>query len=233
MSIKLNVMVVCECSGVVRDAFIKAGHNAISVDLKAGGGMYKDHHIQSDFFEAVNDGRIDLNLVDIFIAHPPCTRLCNSGVLRLYKDGKKKNGIDPAKWQEMLDGAKFYADLMKVSAHIKYRCFENPIMHGHAKKAIGLTALKINPQYIQPYNFGENASKTTGLLLFNLPRLKETKFFAPRIVKYNNARYFRWGNQTDSGQNKLPPSASRAADRAVTYAGIAAAMADQWGNLNN
>ena len=86
-------------------------------------------------------------------------------------------------------------------------------------------------QYVQPYNFGENASKKTCLWLNKLPLLKNTLYIEPRKVLYKDKIRKRWGNQTNSGQNNLPPSKERSKLRSKTYEGIAAAMADQWGNL--
>jgi len=94
---------------------------------------------------------------------------------------------------------------------------ENPI-------GIMSTLFRKPDQIIQPWQFGDDASKATCLWLRGLPLLKPTKIIAPRLV---NGRP-RWGNQTDSGQNKLPPSTDRATLRSITYPGIAAAMADQW-----
>ena len=91
------------------------------------------------------------------------------------------------------------------------------------------TRIKPATQYIQPYDFGEDASKITGLWLENLPKLKPTKRFNGRIVNYKGRMVERWSNQTDSGQNKLSPGENRAKDRAKTYQGWADAMADQWG----
>ena len=80
-------------------------------------------------------------------------------------------------------------------------------------------------QYIQPYEYGEDASKKTCLWLKGLPPLKPTKYVEPRIVNGKK----RWGNQTDSGQNKMTPSDSRGHDRSLTPQGWADAMAGQWG----
>jgi hypothetical protein len=80
-------------------------------------------------------------------------------------------------------------------------------------------------QIIQPYDFGEDASKDTCLWLKNLPALQKTKHIEPRIINGKP----RWGNQTDSGQNKLTPSETRSLERSRTYNGIATAMAEQWG----
>lgn len=220
----MRVLVACECSGIIRNAFVSAGHDAFSCDLKPSETERPDGwdgHYQGDIFELLEDENYEFDLV---IAHPPCTRLANSGVLRLYKGGKKKNGIDWDKWVEMLEAAYFFKKLMQKTEHIKHRAIENPIMHGHAKKIIPIGKAD---QIVQPYRFGEDASKATCLWLKNLPPLKKTIYFPPRLVNGKP----RWGNQTDSGQNKLPPSATRAADRAVTYQGIADAMAEQWGSL--
>ena len=104
-----------------------------------------------------------------------------------------------------------------MDAPIKHICVENPI------GAIN-TAIRKPNQIIQPWQFGHDASKTTGLWLKNLPCLSPTKIIEPRIVNGKK----RWGNQTDSGQNKLSPSCDRWKDRARTYQGWADAMASQW-----
>lgn len=216
----MKILIACEFSGVVRDEFRKIGHDAFSCDLlPSRGGVYKKYHYQCNVEEILYQHW------DMIIAHPPCTRLCNSGVLRLYKNSKREYGIDPMKWKEMLEAAKFYKLFLSRKDKVKHIAIENPIMHKYAIKAIGL---KKKPQYIQPNQFGEDASKKTGLILFNLPELIPTEYFPPRLVDGKP----RWGNQTDSGQNKLGPSETRGSDRAVTYPGIAKAMADQWGYLD-
>lgn len=207
----MRVLIGCECSGTVREAFRARGHDAWSCDLlPAEDGS--PFHYQADALEVLRQP------FDLLIAHPPCTRLCNSGVLRLYRGGKKANGIDPEKWREMLAGVVFFNALWR--APIKRKCLENPIMHGHAAQLI----VAKRSQIIQPWQFGEDASKATGLHLEGLPLLQPTSKKSGRIV---NGRE-RWSNQTDSGQNRLGPSPTRAAERARTYPGIAAAMAAQW-----
>jgi hypothetical protein len=89
------------------------------------------------------------------------------------------------------------------------------------------TRIRKADQYIQPYEFGHDASKRTGLWLKGLPKLQPTQYVEPRIVDGKP----RWGNQTDSGQNRLSPSESRATERSRTFTGWAEAMADQWGSL--
>lgn len=210
----MRVLVACEFSGVVRRAFRALGHEAWSCDLlPAEDGS--EFHLQGDCLSVLGDSW------DLLIAHPPCTRLSNSGVLRLYREGKKINGIDPLKWAEMEAGANFFAALW--NSDIARICVENPIMHGHAKQVIkSVSKIPLSkPQRIQPFEFGHPESKATLLWTRGLPRLKHTCILALPECGH-------WENQTPSGQNKLGPSPERAANRARTYSGIARAMAEQW-----
>lgn len=209
-----RILIACEESQTVCEQFILLGHDAISCDVQPGRKGLPHH--QGYLEDFIGSGRE----WDLIIGHPPCTRLANSGVLRLYKGGKKANGIDPVKWEEMLAGVAFFNMIWKREC--PRICCENPIMHGHAKKHIGPHA-----QTIQPYQFGEDASKATCLWLKGLPPLQSTGQFPPRYVDGKP----RWSNQTDSGQNKLAPTkdpADRQRERSVTYLGIAKAMAQQW-----
>lgn len=210
-----SVLVDCEKSGIVREAFKARGWDAYSCDLEDT--EIPGQHIKGDAIEAAHSRKWDL-----VIAHPPCTRSANSGVLRLYKDGKKVNGIDIGKWQEMEVGAYFFK---KFIGCCEYLAIENPIPHKYALEIIGDKYTQI----VQPYQFGDDASKATCLWLYGLPKLVGTSYYPPRIVNGKPV----WGNQTDSGQNKLPPDGkhnkgARAAERSKTYYGIADAMADQW-----
>ena len=214
----VRVLVACEFSGVVRDAFRAHGHDAWSCDLLPSESD-PQWHILADH---------DLHLLDVveqgwdlMIAHPPCTYLCNSGVLRLYKGGKKVNGPDDRRWADMREAARFFIALL--NAPIKRICVENPVMHGYAREIVGAGYA----QRIQPYHFGADASKGTCLWLKNLPPLKGTAYVAPRVVN----GLPRWANQTDSNQNRLGPSPDRWKLRSRTYQGIADAMASQWGEL--
>ena len=114
---------------------------------------------------------------------------------------------------------------MLWKADIPHICIENPV--GCINTRLPFMP---KPQYIQPYEFGDNASKKTGLWLKALPKLIPTDYVKGREVIYNDKKYFRWDNQLDSGQNKLSPSKNRGKDRAKTYKGIAEAMAQQWTN---
>lgn len=197
----MRVLVACEYSGTVRDAFRARGHDAWSCDLLPTDADPTWHH-EGDIFDIIDD---DWNLM---IAHPPCTYLCSSGL----HWNKRIPGRD-ALTQEALA---FVEKLL--SADIAKIALENPIGR------IG-TAIRPANQIIQPHQFGHDASKQTALWLKGLPKLQATKNIEPRIINGKK----RWANQTDSGQNKLAPSADRWKIRSTTYLGIANAMADQWG----
>lgn len=196
----MRVLIACEYSGTVRDAFRAAGHDAMSCDLlptdKPG------PHYQGNVFDIIRDGW------DMMIAHPPCTYLCSSGL-----HWNKRRPDRAAQTEAALAFVQALLD-----APIPRIALENPI------GCIG-TRIRKADQTLQPWQFGHDASKATCLWLKGLPPLAPTQTIAPRIV---NGRK-RWGNQTDSGQNKLPPSADRWKIRSATYQGIADAMAAQWG----
>jgi hypothetical protein len=163
-------------------------------------------HYQGDVFD------LDLSQFDMMIAHPPCTYLAVSGL-----HWNKRNPERAAKTEDALD---FITRLW--NAPIDKICIENPV--GCINSRLDFMP---KPQYIQPYEFGEDASKKTGLWLKNLPKLSPTERIPGRIVNGKE----RWDNQTDSGQNKLGPSDDRWKLRSYTYQGIANAMADQLGGL--
>ena len=221
----MKVLVACEFSGIVRDAFRAKGHDAWSCDLLPCDSD-DTWHFQQDVLEILYD-----DCWDMLIAHPPCTYLANSGVSWLHK----KEG----RWQKMVEAAIFFRTML--CADIKKICVENPVMHKYALEHIG----QKHSQTIQPYQFGEDASKRTCLWLKGLPLLESTGWadwkhyrcrcgaiFEAELGKYGCCDWAAkplWGNQTKSGQNKLPPSKDRAKLRSITYPGIAKAMADQWG----
>lgn len=202
MGAGMKVLVACEFSGVVREAFAAGGHNAWSCDLLPT--AIPGNHVIADVSQILSDGW------DLMVAHPPCTYLCGSGL-----HWNKRRPERAALTEQALAFVRLLLD-----APVQRIALENPV---------GLISTRIRPasQYIQPYQYGHDASKKTGLWLKNLPPLRPTKFVEPRFVDGKP----RWANQTDSGQNRLPPSANRWALRAETYQGIADAMATQWGNL--
>tara|TARA_Y100000401_G_scaffold116665_1_gene123021 strand:+ start:3473 stop:4066 length:594 start_codon:yes stop_codon:yes gene_type:complete len=197
----MRVLVACEYSGVVRQAFRAKGHDAWSCDLLPAddGSAY---HIQGDVLEVINDEW------DMMLAFPPCTFLCSSGL--------HWNGRTPGRAEKTERALDFVRALM--GADVAKIVIENPV--GRIS-----TAIRKPDQYIHPHQFGHDASKKTGLWLKGLPLLEPTNDIAPRMVNGKP----RWGNQTDSGQNKLPPSKDRWKIRSQTYEGVANAMAAQWG----
>lgn len=202
-----RVLVACESSGVVRRAFRSRGYDAWSCDLlPATDGS--EHHIVGDVRELLSDAACGEQW-DLMIAHPPCTYLCSSGL----HWNKRRPGRD-ALTEEALLFVRYLMD-----APIDFIAIENPV---------GCISTRIRKPdcIVQPYQFGDDASKATCLWLKNLPALTPTRYVAGRLV--NGKR--RWANQTDSGQNRLGPSADRWQKRSETYPGMASAMADQWGS---
>lgn len=198
----MKVLVACEYSGTVRDAFMRAGHNALSCDLLPTDAP--GPHYQGDVMDIIADGW------DLMVAHPPCTYLSVSGM------HWTKRGLRSPQLTE--DALNFVRLLM--TAPIARIAIENPV-------SVISSRIRKPDQIINPYQFGHDASKKTCLWLKNLPPLQPTSFVAPRIVNGKP----RWGNQTDSGQNKLPPSKDRWKLRSETFKGIGEAMAQQWGGL--
>lgn len=196
----MKVLVACEYSGTVRDAFIRAGHYALSCDLLPTDSPIGDHY-QGNVLDILDHGW------DLMIAHPPCTYLCSSGL--------HWNKRTPGRAQKTEEALEFVQLLL--DAPIPKIAIENPI-------GCISTRIRKPDQTIQPYQFGDDASKATCLWLQGLPPLRPTKFVEPRIVNGKP----RWANQTDSGQNRLPPSADRWKIRSETYVGIAEAMVAQW-----
>jgi len=196
----VRILIACESSGAVRDAFIRAGHYAASCDLLPSESPLGDHY-QCDVTEILDHGW------DLLIAHPPCTYLSVSGMHWTTRGLR-----DPKLTEDALDFVRLFMD-----APIERIAIENPV-------SVISSRIRKPDQIIQPYQFGHDASKKTCLWLKNLPLLKPTQMVEPRVV---NGKH-RWANQTDSGQNKLPPSKDRWKLRSKTYEGIADAMAAQW-----
>jgi hypothetical protein len=206
----LKVLVACEFSGVVRKAFRELGHDAWSCDLLPdkseqdfpGGGTYRSlFHIQGDVIPHLDEGW------DLMIAHPPCTRLANSG--NRWRKGKEKEEEEAVQFVQLL-----------MDAPIPRIAIENPI-------GILSTRIRKPDQIVQPWMFGDEATKTTCLWLKNLPLLIPTN-----IVSKGERHITKSGKSLPKWYN-LPPSPDRAALRSITFPGFAAAMAAQWSNLND
>lgn len=206
----MRVLVACEYSGVVREAFRAKGHDAYSCDLLPAEDQ-SPYHFEGDVLALLKEPW------DLMIAHPPCTYLANSGWHWTKRQDDRYAKAEAA--------ADFFLRLW--NANIPKICVENPVPGPLLKQHMGSPT-----QYIQPYYFGDDASKRTGLWLKNLPPLTippQDKWVSPRIVEVGGKSYERWSNQTDSGQNKLPPSKDRWKERSRTYDGIARAFAEAWG----
>ena len=195
----MKVLIACEYSGIVREAFKAKGHEAWSCDLLPTEIPGKHH--QGDVFDIINDGW------DLMVAHPPCTYLSNSGVSWLHKD--------KSRWAKMEGGAMFFKKLLE--AKIEMKAIENPIMHKYAKEIIG----RKQTQMVQPWMFGHPESKATCLWLEGLPPLKETNNVKEEMLKLPDSQRQRL--------HYLPPSPDRWKERSRTFQGIADAMAQQWG----
>jgi hypothetical protein len=200
----LKVLVACEYSGTVRDAFIARGHDAMSCDLLPTDAP--GPHYQGDIFECLN-GDDYCESWDLIIAHPPCTHLSVSGARHFAvkrADGRQQEAID------------FFLKL----ANLKYPhiAIENPI-------CIMSSIYRKPDQVIQPWQFGHGETKATCLWLKGLPKLQATycvggDLFTPAAPLERDQRIW-----------KMPPSPDRWKERSKTYQGIADAMADQWGKL--
>lgn len=220
----MRVLVACEYSGRVRDAFIALGHDAISCDLLPTESPNGPHY-QGDVFDLINwpvGKRLDLsngaawfasgrrgNVLgfDLMIAHPPCTRLANSGVRWLAERDL---------WDEMRQAADFYLRLRNCA--IPKKCIENPVMHKYARELLG----NYPRQVVQPHWFGEKTFKATGYELHDLPQLVPTdKLETP---KPGTDEHKAW-----SWVHRCPPGPNRWKIRSTTPLGIAKAMAAQWG----
>lgn len=201
----LSVLVGCESSGTIREAFRAMGHDAVSCDLlPADDGS--PYHFQGDVFEAIRRGSRRTGRWDLIILHPPCTALAVSGNAH-YGTGKPKAHLR----EEAIDWTVTLWNF--ATAYCDYVALENPV--GVLSNHLG------RPSYVQPFEHGHSETKKTGLWLHNLPKLVPTKIMEKPECGY-------WDNCTPSGQNKLGPSDDRWKIRSKTYQGIADAIADQW-----
>lgn len=198
----MRVLIACEFSGTVRRAFRERGHEAWSCDLLPAddGG----EHLLGDVRQYLGDGW------DLMIGHPPCTYLTNAGVRHLHSV-PSRNGTLPkihgeARWEMMRRDAAFFCDLK--NAPIEKIAIENPTPHGYAREIIGKY-----DQAVQPWQFGHGETKRTCFWLKNLLPLIPTDIVDGR-----------WGRV-----HHTSPSKDRWKIRSLTYSGIAAAMAEQWG----
>lgn len=231
MSRPLRALIACEFTGTVRNAFLAAGIDAWSCDLLPSHDG-SNRHITGDVRDHLRDGW-DL----LMIAHPPCTRLCNSGVRWLIEPPTQLNPAHHTldeiaayatmdrderldfMWHKLEEGAALFNDLW--NAPIERVCAENPVMHCHARERIRNYR---KPQIVQPWWFGDPEFKATGLHLRNLPPLVATKRLVP--PRPGTAEHRRW-----SRVHRARPGLDRWKERSRFFPGIAGAMAAQWGRL--
>ena len=210
----MKILIGCETSGIVRNAFLKQGHDAWSCDILPSDDK-TNRHIQDDVLNVLKSDNWDM----LAVFHPPCTRLCNSGVRWLHKAPPNKTLSEM--WDELDKGAELFSELL--NADIEMIAVENPVMHKHAKQRI--KNYRPFSQSIQPYQFAsednspDNVKKRTCLWLKNLPKLVETdnvKEETDKLPVSEKNRIWYMG----SGKGK---------ERSKFYKGIAKAMAEQWG----
>lgn len=194
----MRVLVACEFSGIVRDAFKAKGHDAWSCDLLPTERPGK--HIQDDVLKHLNDGW------DLMVGHPPCDFLTNSGNRWLYESCSR--GTPEQRIVDRDEAIQFFCALK--SAPIKKIALENPQPNPYVVQKIGRFQQKI-----QPWEFGDKATKGVCLWLKNLPPLMAT------IIEQGKDRKPECHHE--------PPGPKRKMNRSRTYPGIAKAMADQWG----
>jgi len=203
----MKILIACEFSGIVRDAFIRKGHDAVSCDLLPTESP--GPHYQGDVRDVLTDGW------DMMIGHPPCTFLSYAGVRHWNASGRL---------QKRLDALSFFAALWE--APIEKICLENP------KGCASPTIAKYS-QEIQPYYFGDNNMKTTWLWLKNLPLLihneEDDLFFQKTHVPKPEPLYVDSNGKARHFTDAMKGVSDRAHSRAKTFPGIAEAMASQWG----
>ena len=203
----MRILVACEFSAIVRNAFTNLGHDAWSCDLLPT--EQNGNHIQGDVLKILDDGW------DLMIAHPPCTYLCVTGNKWMKPEFQSRF---PDRMERREEAISFFMDL--AYAPINKICIENPV-------GIMSTIWRKPNQYIHPYMFGHQHTKKTGLWLKNLPSLKPTEIVEPIPYIYKDGRHdSTWHMES----LKLPPL-ERMKARSRTFTGIAVTMAKQWGEI--
>jgi hypothetical protein len=208
----MKILIGCETSGVMRRAFAARGHDVWSCDLlPAADGS--NRHIRCDIREILHDGW-DL----MAVMHPPCTRLCNSGVRWLSQPPRGRTLAEM--WAELDEGASLFSACW--AAPIPRVAVENPVMHKHAKARMPADLPK--PQIVQPWWFGDPFFKATGFYLRGLPDLVPTHLLTPPKKAEEEARWKEW-----SMIHRASPGPDRWKIRSRTFQGVAEACASQWG----
>jgi len=200
----MKVLIACEESQAVCKAFRKLGHEAYSCDIQDCSGGHPEWHIKGNVVNEL------YKKWDLIIAHPPCTRLANSGVMWLNRRDL---------WDEMYYACEFFNMFQTYAKNNNCLvAIENPIPHKYALEYIGKYS-----QIIQPYMFGHPERKATCLWLYGLPKLQETDNVFNEMIKLPKREQQR--------VHYLSPGKDRAKLRSKTFSGIAKAMAEQWGKI--
>jgi len=206
----MKIIIACEESQTITKEFRSLGHEAYSCDILPCSGGHPEWHLQGDIFEFINQGW------DMMIAHPPCTYLSVSGARHLYnKDGTANR----ERYEKQYQALEFVKKLME--ADIPKIAIENPV-------SVISTKIRKPDQIIQPYMFGDEATKTTCLWLKNLPLLKPTNIVGKgeRTIFKSGKSHPKW--YADALANAKTPEERRTL-RSKTFMGIAKAIAQQWG----
>ena len=198
-----KILIACEESQALCIEFRKLGFEAYSCDLQECSGGHPEWHAKADAI-----GMLYASKWDLVIAHPPCTRMANSGVMWLEKRNL---------WNDLDKATDFFNEFVKYGKQGNKIAIENPIPHKYAVEKIGKYS-----QVIQPYMFGHTERKATCLWLFGLPELKETNNVMAEMKKLPKNEQQRI--------HYLPPGKERAKLRSKTFPGIAKAIATQWGD---
>lgn len=211
-----RVLVACEFSGTVREAFLSRGYDAWSCDLLPD-ERGSNRHIRGDVRDVLNDGW-DL----LIVAHPPCTRLCLSGITWLSRPARGRSLA--SMWAELDEAAALFSTLW--NAPVPRIAVENPVMHRHGRARI--TNYRDPAQTIAPWQFGEAVQKKVCLWLRNLPALAPTN-----VVSLPEPEFYvrKTGPRAGKRYNRYFHQGKSARERSRFFTGIANAMADQWGPL--
>lgn len=243
MKKNLNVLIACEESQTVCKEFRRLGHNAFSCDLLKCSGGHPEWHFNQDVLALIKNGRGTLQTGqvyklpkgqkwDLMIAHPPCTFLAVSGARWFYHPEDKDLPVErrrphprfPNRAKDREDGVRFFLSL--ANAKIEHIAIENPV-------GIMSNRFRKPDQIVQPYFFGDSASKSTCLWLKNLPILEKTNVVDPgeRIILSSGKSLPKWYSDA---LVKAKTSDERRTLRSKTFPGFAQAMAEQWSDfLNN
>lgn len=221
----MKVLVACEESQTVCNAFRERGHEAYSCDIQEPSGGHPEWHILGDAVRALRGGWFctmdnELHFVDrwdLAICHPPCTYLSNAGACRMYRWFYGERWINSKRYDQMKEGRSFFYKMFNANAD--RIAVENPL-------PLKICELPDATQQIQPFEFGEPYSKKTLLWLVNLPKLIPTQILHEhKPYLPSNTHLFSLGAGGSRGVAKTQKQRSK------TFVGIANAMADQWGQL--